>query len=96
MRKLTDPEVTKELQHLAGWEKQSNAISRLFDRKTFQGSIAFVNTLSEIATRADHHPDIDIRYSKVRVTLSTHDTGGITDKDIALARQITAAADEVT
>jgi 4a-hydroxytetrahydrobiopterin dehydratase len=93
MQKLTDSEITRELQDLPGWERHGNAITRLFDRRSFQGAIAFVNTLGEIAERANHHPDIDIRFSKVRVTLSTHDAGGITSNDIGQARQITAAAD---
>lgn len=92
MRKLTDEEVKKELQQLPGWERQGDMIVRTFDRKTFLGSIAFVNTISELAERADHHPDIDIRYSRVRIALSTHDANGLTDRDISLARQITAAS----
>lgn len=93
MDKLSDAEITKELQTLPGWERQGNMLSRQFDRHTFRGAIAFVNTLAEIAERANHHPDIDIRYNRVRVSLSTHDAGGLTNKDVAMARQITAAAD---
>ncbi len=93
MHKLNDADIVKDLQTLAGWERQGNAITRTFDRRTFHGAIAFVNTLSELAERADHHPDMDIRFSRVRVTLSTHDAGGVTEQDIALARQITAAAE---
>ena len=92
MRKLSDAEVQQALQGLPGWERQGDMISRLFDRKTFLGAIAFVNTISEIAERADHHPDIDIRYNKVRIALTTHDANGLTDRDVSLARQITAAA----
>jgi len=91
--KLTDSEVTRELESLPGWERQGSALVRQFDRKTFLGSIAFINTIAELAERADHHPDLDIRYSKVKVSLSTHDSGGITRKDVSMARQITAAAD---
>jgi 4a-hydroxytetrahydrobiopterin dehydratase len=93
MRKLSDAEIKQELSTLPGWEQQGDMIARVFDRRTFHGSIAFVNTIAEIADRADHHPDIDIRYSRVRIALTTHDANGLTDKDVALARQITAAAD---
>jgi 4a-hydroxytetrahydrobiopterin dehydratase len=93
MNKLNDSEITRELQSLPGWERQGNLLSRQFDRHTFRSAVAFVNTLADIAERADHHPDIDIRYNKVRVSLSTHDAGGITALDIAMARQVTAAAD---
>ena len=93
MHKLTESEVGRALQELPGWERQGNTIARSFERKTFQGAIAFVNTLSEIATRANHHPDIDIRYSRVRVSLTTHDSGGLTELDTGVARQITAAAE---
>jgi 4a-hydroxytetrahydrobiopterin dehydratase len=92
MPKMTDPEISQELRTLTGWERQNGAIVRTFDCKTFQGSISFVDTIAEIAERADHHPDIDVRYNKVRIALSTHDAGGITAADVALARQITAAA----
>ena len=93
MQKLTDLEITKELQDLPGWERHGNTLTRLFDRRSFHGAVSFVNTLAEAAERADHHPDIDIRFTKVRVTLTTHDAGGITSNDIALARLITAAAE---
>lgn len=93
MRKLTDADINQELRQLPGWEHSGNTLVRMFDRRTFQGAISFVNTIAEIAQRADHHPDLDIRYNKVRVTLTTHDAGTVTDRDIAVARQITAAAD---
>ncbi len=93
MRKLSEAEVSKALEQLPGWERQGNTISRMFDRRTFQGAIAFVNTLSELAERAEHHPDMEIRFSRVKVFLTTHDAGALTDQDIALARQISAAAD---
>jgi 4a-hydroxytetrahydrobiopterin dehydratase len=92
MQKLTEAEIARDLRGLPEWERQGNGIARVFDRKTFQGALAFVTTLAEIAERANHHPDIDIRYSKVRVFLTTHDAGGLTLNDVAMARQITAAA----
>jgi len=93
-RRLGDNEVARALDGLPGWERQGNLIARTFDCSSFRGSIAFVGTLSDLAERAGHHPDIDIRYARVRVMLTTHDAGGVTEADIALARQITAAAAE--
>ncbi len=91
MQKLTDADITRELRDLADWERQGNGIARVFDCRTFKRAIALVSTVAELAERADHHPDIDIRYSKIRIFLTTHDAGGVTARDIALARQITAA-----
>lgn len=92
MKKLSDAEVTAALKDLPGWERQDDALTRTFDRTTFKGAVAFVNTLSEIAERADHHPDIDIRYNHVRVLLTTHDAHGLTERDVQMARQISAAS----
>lgn len=92
MQKLSDAEITAALKDLPGWERQDDALTRTFDRSTFKGAVAFVNTLSEIAERADHHPDIDIRYNRVRVLLTTHDAHGLTERDVQMARQISAAA----
>lgn len=92
MQKLSDAEITAALKNLPGWERQDDALTRTFDRSTFKGAVAFVNTLSEIAERADHHPDIDIRYNRVRVLLTTHDAHGLTERDVQMARQINAAA----
>lgn len=92
MQKLSDAEITAALKDLPGWERQDDALTRTFDRSTFKGAVAFVNTLSEIAERADHHPDIDIRYNHVRVLLTTHDAHGLTERDVQMARQISAAA----
>ena len=90
MRPMSESEVNKELDRLPGWERQGNSIARVFARRTFQGAISFVNTVCEIATRADHHPDIDIRYNRVTLSLITHDSDGITRRDLDLAERIDA------
>ena len=59
---------------------------RIFIFKDFRASLAFVNQVGELAEKAGHHPDIDLRYNKVRLALVTHDAGGITAKDFDLAR----------
>jgi 4a-hydroxytetrahydrobiopterin dehydratase len=72
---------------MPGWERRGDAIVREFSLEGgFMGSVGFVNRLAAAAEVADHHPDLAISWNRVTVTLSTHSAGGITDKDIALAR----------
>ncbi len=88
MAALSDEEIRAELAGVPGWEAGAGEISREYELDSFAGAIAFVVRLSYAAEAADHHPDLDIRYSKVRVTLSTHSEGGVTGKDLDLARAI--------
>ena len=88
MAPLADEEIRAALADLAGWEHAGGKISREYRLDSFAGAIAFVVRLSYAAEAADHHPDLDIRYSRVRVTLSTHSEGGVTAKDLDLARTI--------
>ena len=88
MATLSGDEIGATLESLPGWEHAGDAISREYRLDSFAGAIAFVVRLSYAAEAADHHPDLDIRYSKVRVTLSTHSEGGVTAKDVDLARVI--------
>jgi 4a-hydroxytetrahydrobiopterin dehydratase len=69
------------------WEKRALAIRRKFEFDGFMGAIGFVNRVARAAERADHHPDIDVRWNKVTLTLSTHSEGGLTAKDFSMARQ---------
>ena len=85
---LSDDELAAALEALPGWELNDTEISREYRLDSFAGAIAFVVRLSYAAEAVDHHPDLDIRYSRVRVTLSTHSEGGVTDKDLDLARAI--------
>ena len=94
LQRLEEDEIQKALGDLPGWTRDGRTITKTFDRGSFNGAISFVNTLSELAVRADHHPDIDIRYRQVKVTLTTHDAGGLTDRDVALARQVEAVSRE--
>jgi len=71
-----------------GWKRRSNKLTKDFEFPSFRDSIVFVNRIASLADDVDHHPDIDVRYDTVTVTLSTHDAGGITDKDLSLAEQI--------
>ena len=88
MAKLSDAEITAGLAELAGWSREGDEIVKTFDRETFPGAIAFVVRIGFFAEKADHHPDLDVRWKRVRVALSTHDAGGLTAKDFDLAREI--------
>jgi 4a-hydroxytetrahydrobiopterin dehydratase len=72
-----------------GWTRDGNALTKMFTFKGFKGAMAFVNRVAEAATAAKHHPDIHVeRYRMVRIVLTTHATGGISDADIELADRI--------
>jgi 4a-hydroxytetrahydrobiopterin dehydratase len=90
--KLSDIEVQRALGAHAGWTRRGNAITKTFEFATFPEAIAFVNRVAEAAERMDHHPDIDIRYTKVTSSLSTHSAGGITQRDFKLAEAIDGVA----
>ena len=85
---LDDDEIRTRLAELEDWERSGETIHKTYGFDSFPAAIAFVNRIAELAESADHHPDIDIRYDKVKVGLSTHDAGGITDKDTAMAEKI--------
>jgi 4a-hydroxytetrahydrobiopterin dehydratase len=82
---LNDAEISSRLKSLPGWKVESGELTRTFTFKDFVGSLAFVNKVGELAEKAGHHPDIDIRYNRVRLALITHDAGGLTAKDFDLA-----------
>ncbi len=89
---LPDDQIAERLTGLEGWERSGDEIVKTFELPSFPEAIAFVTRIADRAEAADHHPDLDIRYRKVRVALSTHDAGGITTKDFALAGEIDTAA----
>ena len=88
MGSLSDAEITAGLTALPGWSREGDEIVKTFDCQTFPGAIAFVVRVGFFAEKADHHPDLDVRWKRVRVALSTHDAGGLTAKDFDLAREI--------
>jgi 4a-hydroxytetrahydrobiopterin dehydratase len=88
MDKLSDEQRAEALERLSDWHEQGGAISRTFHFKDFARSIDFVNAVAEMAEESDHHPDIDIRYNKVTITLTTHSAGGLTRSDVELAAGI--------
>jgi 4a-hydroxytetrahydrobiopterin dehydratase len=93
--KLSDDEVEAGLGALAEWVREADTIRKSYERPSFPDAIAFVVRIGFLAEAADHHPDLDIRWRKVHVTLSTHDAGGITAKDLDLAAKIDAVAQGV-
>ena len=92
MATLSDEEIRTALTDLPGWDLVDGAITKQYRFGGFPEAVAFVVRLSYDAEAADHHPDLDIRYDKVRVNLSTHSEGGVTSKDIALATVVEALA----
>ena len=95
MAKLSDVDVTEQLKALPGWERHENSIRKLFRFKEFMDGIKFLNRVAEKAEAADHHPDVTINYTRVTMTCSTHDQGGITEKDFKLAKEIEQEAKKV-
>jgi len=87
MQKLDPTQINTALASVPQWQQQDNAIARTFQFKDFPAAVRFVNAVAELAEQAWHHPDIDIRWNKVLLTLTTHDAGGLTTKDFDLARQ---------
>jgi 4a-hydroxytetrahydrobiopterin dehydratase len=85
---LSDIAIQRELGTLAGWSRRGEVLTRTYQFRNFTQAMEFVNRVAGLAESANHHPDIDIRYSKVTLTLSTHDAGGITSNDVELARAI--------
>lgn len=85
---LSENEIKAELEKLTGWSVEGKKLQRTWTLNNFVEAIAFVNKLVEPAEKAGHHPDIEISYNKVTVKLTTHDAGGLTEKDFQLAKVI--------
>jgi 4a-hydroxytetrahydrobiopterin dehydratase len=92
MALLTESEVEAKLAELSGWELSGTAIAKEFDRGDFVGSVKFVSSLVEPAEEMNHHPDLEISWATVKVTISTHSEGGLTAADFELAAKIDALA----
>jgi 4a-hydroxytetrahydrobiopterin dehydratase len=90
MDALTDAELAGLETELADWTIGEASLQRSFQHRDFIEAMGFVTRVAMIAEKAFHHPDIDIRWSTVTLTLQTHDTGGLTTKDADLARAIDA------
>ena len=88
MKKLTSPQVKTALATVPDWKKVRATITRTFQFKDFPAAIKFVGAVAKLAEKAWHHPDIDIRWNKVTLTLTTHDERGLTAKDFDLAKKM--------
>jgi len=86
--RLDDTAIAEALGQLAGWSRTGDAIEKTYGLSSFAAAVAFVVRVGFLAEQADHHPDLDIRWNRVRVLLTSHDAGGITERDLALARGI--------
>lgn len=91
MATLSDAEITAGLADLPGWRREGDEIVKEYELESFPAVVEFVTRIADLAEAAGHHPDLDIRYRKLRVALSTHDAGGLTAKDLELASRIEAA-----
>ena len=87
MTALSDEQADSRLAALPGWEIVAGELVRTYKFHDFVAALGFVNRVGQLAEKAGHHPDIDIRYNKVRLALVTHDAGGLTGKDFDLASQ---------
>jgi len=88
MSRLDEAGIAQALRQAPGWERAGSEIRRTYRFKDFREALAFVNRVGDLAERAGHHPDIDIRYNAVTLALTTHDAGGLTAKDFDVARAI--------
>jgi 4a-hydroxytetrahydrobiopterin dehydratase len=85
---LKEDQIKTRLDGLHGWQRKGLEITKVFEHKDFVRAMGFVNSVALLAEKANHHPDIDIRWNKVTLTLSTHSAGGLTEKDFTLAAGI--------
>ena len=92
MARLSDQEIDEAVAHSDGWSRRGDAIVKEFDRGDFAGSVEFVNAIAPAAEDMNHHPDLEISWSKVTVSITTHSQGGLTESDFELASSIDSLA----
>jgi 4a-hydroxytetrahydrobiopterin dehydratase len=91
-QKLSDLEIQRALGGLPGWSRRGDTLTKTYTFEKFADGVAFVGRVAKVADEMDHHPDIDIRYTKILMSLSTHDAGGITQSDLTLGERIEDAS----
>ena len=89
---LSEPEIQQALRQLPAWQKKGKAIERVFQFDNFVRAMEFVNQIAEASEAVNHHPDILISYNKVTLSLVSHDSGGVTQRDIKMAGRINQLA----
>lgn len=92
MAKLSDEQVTEALADLEGWSRDGDKIAREFQFRDFIAALGFITQVGLLAEKANHHPELSNVYNRVTIALTTHDEGGITEKDIALAAAVSERA----
>jgi 4a-hydroxytetrahydrobiopterin dehydratase len=90
MALLSDEEIEQRLQSLGGWEREGDAIVKSFENDDFKGSVGFVNRVMPVAEAMGHHPDLEISWATVKVSITSHSEGGLTANDFDLASRIDA------
>lgn len=90
---IAQTEIKTLMKRIPEWDTNKKAIERTFEFDDFMEAVDFVNAVAEIADEEEHHPDIDIRWNKVRLSLSTHSEGGLTDLDFQVAEKIDTLAE---
>jgi len=88
MSKLTAAQIKAVLPLVPDWKRRGKVLSRTFEFRDFVAAVKFVNDVARLAEKAWHHPDIEIRWNCVTLTLTTHDEGGLTPKDFVLAQKL--------
>ena len=88
MARLSDEEIEQRLAGMNGWERDGDAIRKTFEGEDFMSSVRLVDNLAPVAEEMNHHPDLEISWKTVTVTVTTHSEGGLTDNDFELARRI--------
>lgn len=89
-RKLTDDQINSALAQSSGWQLENGQITKTYEFPSYLAGVTFLSAIAHLAEAMDHHPDLDLRYRKLRVALNTHDVGGISALDFELARRIDA------
>jgi 4a-hydroxytetrahydrobiopterin dehydratase len=86
--RLTDAEVQKRLRSLRGWRRSGSFITKTYEFNGFMDGVKFIERVAEVAEKLEHHPDIKVRYTRVTLSIQTHDAGGLTAYDFQLAKAV--------
>ena len=88
MSKLSEAEINERLPAAKGWDRHGDMLVRTWQFPSFRRAMEFVNHVAGLLEKSDHHPDVIIQYRTVRIEMSTHDVGGLTERDFALVAEI--------
>jgi 4a-hydroxytetrahydrobiopterin dehydratase len=88
MSKLTEAEIIERLPAAKGWDRHGDMLVRSWQFPSFRRAMEFVNLVAALVDKSDHHPDLIVQYRTVRIEMSTHDVGGLTERDFALVAEI--------